>query len=410
MTASYPANIASFPTRQDDEVIDNSHMNSVQDEIVAIELTLGTSLLSKATGAYNAVTSSFNSLSSRLDNIERGVGSSDVAIHPQYLAKVGGTVYPTSGDVVSLTVRESPDASGEIFQVVSADGSTPRFSVHHDTTTQVYGALTVDEGITSSTNTGIARNLRLLSGSTYSGSVLESKRGDSITANLTAVGDLTLAGDITVGGTITAGSLSGFIHNHENDAEGGRVIPAGCLMPWAGNGVAPDGWLICNGQTVLRTSYPDLFTAIGTAFGAGDGSTTFQIPNLSGRVPVGLDASQSEFNAIGKTGGSKSTVAAHTHANPHSHTGTTGVMSANSAHAHSYILGYRDDLNFTGVTGQNPAADGPGAFSNGTATASSSTEHTHTFTTSAVSGDTASTGLGSGNLPPFLTLQYLIKT
>lgn len=404
MTASYPANIASFPTRQDDEVIDNSHMNSVQEEIVAIELTLGTGLLSKATGSYNAITSTFNSLSSRLDNIERGVASSDVAIHPQYLAKVGGTIYPTSGDVVSLTVRQSPNATGNILAVVGSDGTTPKLTVDTDGAVHTYGALTVDSGIDISTNSGSARNLRLLSGSTYSGLVLESKRGNNTTASLTATGTMTLAGDLAIGGTITAGSLSGFVHSHENNASGGRVIPAGCLMPWVGGAVAPDGWIFCNGQTVMRTSYPDLFTAIGTAFGDGDGSTTFQVPNLAGRVPVGLDGSQTEFDAVGKTGGSKTSVAAHTHANPHSHTGITGPMNQNASHAHEYF------------DSQSATSDGSGSF--GTAvvknsarkTLSENTDHVHSFSTNTVSGDTASTGLNSGNLPPYLTVRYLIKT
>lgn len=68
---------------------------------------------------------------------------------------------------------------------------------------------------------------------------------------------------------------------------------------------APIGWLACDGSAVSRTVYADLFAAIGTQYGAGDGTTTFNIPNLKGRVPVGLDTAQTEFNAIGKSGGEK---------------------------------------------------------------------------------------------------------
>ena len=53
--------------------------------------------------------------------------------------------------------------------------------------------------------------------------------------------------------------------------------------------VAPDGWLFCHGQAVSRATYAALFTAIGTAFGAGDGSTTFNIPDYRGRVAIGRD-------------------------------------------------------------------------------------------------------------------------
>lgn len=65
-------------------------------------------------------------------------------------------------------------------------------------------------------------------------------------------------------------------------------VPAGCIMPYAG-ATAPDGWLLCHGQPVSRTTYADLFAAIGTAYGAGDGTTTFNLPDLRGRVVAGRD-------------------------------------------------------------------------------------------------------------------------
>ena len=65
-------------------------------------------------------------------------------------------------------------------------------------------------------------------------------------------------------------------------------VPAGCVMPYAG-ATAPDGWLLCHGQAVSRTTYADLFGAIGTAYGPGDGSTTFNLPDLRGRVAAGRD-------------------------------------------------------------------------------------------------------------------------
>ena len=56
-----------------------------------------------------------------------------------------------------------------------------------------------------------------------------------------------------------------------------RVIPAGLIAPYGGSS-APTGWLMCNGQAVSRTTYATLFNKIGTAYGAGDGSTTFNLP------------------------------------------------------------------------------------------------------------------------------------
>lgn len=69
--------------------------------------------------------------------------------------------------------------------------------------------------------------------------------------------------------------------------------------------VAPTGYFLCDGSAISRTTYADLFTVIGTTCGAGDGTTTFNLPNLNGKIPVGLDSTQTEFNTLGKTGGEK---------------------------------------------------------------------------------------------------------
>ena len=81
---------------------------------------------------------------------------------------------------------------------------------------------------------------------------------------------------------------------------------------------APTGWLLCNGAAISRTTYAALFAITGILYGVGDGSTTFNIPDLRGRVPVGL-STDTEFDALGETGGEKTHVlteaelAAHTH-------------------------------------------------------------------------------------------------
>lgn len=69
----------------------------------------------------------------------------------------------------------------------------------------------------------------------------------------------------------------------------GFVMPVGSIMPYGGT-TAPDGWLMCDGSAVSRTTYADLFTVVGTAFGEGDGVTTFNLPDLRGRFLRGSDA------------------------------------------------------------------------------------------------------------------------
>lgn len=66
------------------------------------------------------------------------------------------------------------------------------------------------------------------------------------------------------------------------------AIPIGVVLPYAAT-AAPTGWLLCYGQAVSRTTYAPLFAIIGTVHGVGDGSTTFNVPDLRGRVPVGKD-------------------------------------------------------------------------------------------------------------------------
>jgi microcystin-dependent protein len=79
----------------------------------------------------------------------------------------------------------------------------------------------------------------------------------------------------------------------------------GLIVLYAGATV-PDGWLPCDGSAVLREQYSALFDRIGTMYGTGDGVTTFALPDLDGRLLVGLNEGDSDFNALGKTGGAAS--------------------------------------------------------------------------------------------------------
>lgn len=154
-----------------------------------------------------------------------------------------------------------------------------------------------------------------------------------------------------------------------------NLIPAGTINPWAGDDSSiPSGWLLCDGTAVSRTTYAGLFAAVGTAFGVGDGSTTFNVPNLKGRVPVGRDSSQSEFNARGETGGAKT------------HTLTTAQMPT-----HSHTVAF--NLDNAGTNTNEGLASSAGA----------DVQITNTATTTAGSGE------AHPNLQPYIVLAYLIK-
>jgi microcystin-dependent protein len=76
---------------------------------------------------------------------------------------------------------------------------------------------------------------------------------------------------------------------------------------------APQNHLVCDGAAISRAQYPELFAVIGTDFGAGDGSTTFNLPNLKGRILVGFNTGDTDFNTVGKVGGADTINTQHTH-------------------------------------------------------------------------------------------------
>jgi microcystin-dependent protein len=163
--------------------------------------------------------------------------------------------------------------------------------------------------------------------------------------------------------------------------------PAGIIMAFAG-ATAPTGFLSCNGATVSRTTYADLFAAIGTTWGAGDGSTTFRIPDLRGTFlrGSGTNATGSSSGAVGQAVG---TYAADTYLN-HSHTAT----STDAGHTH---------VNQT--TGPNGAGGGSLVGFFGASTATTNTGFASITTTVA----TSTTG-GTETKPKNYGVLYIIKT
>lgn len=129
-------------------------------------------------------------------------------------------------------------------------------------------------------------------------------------------------------------------------------IPTGTVADYAG-AIAPAGWLLCDGAAVSRVTYATLFTLIGETYGAGDGVTTFNVPNAKGRVVVGLDGGDTDFDALGETRGAKTVTSTGSVSAPtftgdalgsHQHGAGTLATSAHSgtavanhsSHTHTY--------------------------------------------------------------------------
>jgi microcystin-dependent protein len=154
----------------------------------------------------------------------------------------------------------------------------------------------------------------------------------------------------------------------QNAENGSGAVPPGAVQEFAGS-TAPVGFLLCDGSLVSRTIYPVLFAVLGTVFGAGDGSTTFALPNHAGRVAVGKGSGT--FASLGATGGAET------------HTLTIAEMPS---HSHSIPTSFGDSSPWSGVR--------------------------RAETLGGQSGATSSTGggLAHNNLQPYIVLNFIIKT
>jgi len=197
--------------------------------------------------------------------------------------------------------------------------------------------------------------------------------------------------------------------------------PAGIVMPFAGS-VAPQGYLLCDGSAVSRTDYADLFAAIGTTYGSGDGSTTFNVPDLSGRVVLGV----SQSHALGTTGGEATHVLTEQELPAHSHTvpahGHANDITATTPELKHTITQPVFKYNKPGTTSTGNAAGETGYVSTNTPNATRSANvgiANHNVSNCTMSGsvtecdafDTSSSGSSAAhnNMQPYLVLNYFIS-
>lgn len=220
--------------------------------------------------------------------------------------------------------------------------------------------------------------------------------------------------------------------------------PVGSIFMWPTLS-APTGFLLCDGTAVSRAMYATLFALIGTTFGAGDGSTTFNLPNFKQRMPIGRDASQAACDTIGETGGTFNhqhstpahlhTIASHTHdmanhfhsqpthvhagplhnhltkAHYHSTEATGATIAINSSGTHSHTYGAKEGgSNGSGANRAQGASSGSGTnVAYNTDTSGSNHTHNHSQFTGTVGNqatgvlgdiDQVTTDSGTGNTSP----------
>lgn len=209
-------------------------------------------------------------------------------------------------------------------------------------------------------------------------------------AMTTSAGNYNIPGDLVVAGSITAQGTS-------------NIVPAGSLMMWP-TGSAPSGYLLCTGTAVSRSTYATLFGVIGTTFGAGDGSTTFNLPNYTNRVPYGT--------TVGATGGSADAIVVS-----HSHSASSSSSVSDPSHSHGvsdpgHAHNYRQGL---------PSIAGGGAggrigdYTDGGVTSYNATgigiqgNYTGISVSTSTSISTTGSSGTNANLPPYLGINFIIK-
>lgn len=117
------------------------------------------------------------------------------------------------------------------------------------------------------------------------------------TGGITSADDLVITSP-TVGTTVTDGAV---VWTIRKIGSGGDGVPLGAIIQWPINGTLPDGYLECDGSAVSRTMYDDLFAVIGTNYGAGDGSTTFNLPNQRFIVGVSISSNDQKVPVVAGT-------------------------------------------------------------------------------------------------------------
>jgi len=217
-----------------------------------------------------------------------------------------------------------------------------------------------------------------------------------------------------VGGVTPTVGASLATKSYVDTADAG-VIPPGVISAYAGAS-APTGYLMADGAEISRATYADLFAAIGTTFGVGDGATTFDLPDLRGRFPLGL-AAAGTGSTLGEIGGTldptidlihSHTVDAHTHDIAHGHADTIAYASG-GAHTHSIDHNHASVTSGAGTahTHTTPnhthdisdTSNGPsstsGPFSSAGATLVASSTHTHFVSDTSTSENGGNTGAES---------------
>jgi microcystin-dependent protein len=233
---------------------------------------------------------------------------------------------------------------------------------------------------------------------------LETDIGSEITNSLDRLGRGGMQANLGMGGNKITGLATGTAPGDATTVgQLANIIPAGAMLDYAA-AVAPVGFLLCDGAAVLRASYAALFTAIGTVWGAGDGSTTFNVPDFRGRTSIGVGTGTGlSTRSLAATGGEEAHVLSLAELASHGHT-DAGHTHTDAGHAHGPLT----ETYFLTTNGAGSGLQGGSnlGYQQRTLTASASAA-----IQSAAANIQANGGGGShNNMQPWIAATKIIKT
>lgn len=198
----------------------------------------------------------------------------------------------------------------------------------------------------------------------------------------------------------------------------GGTAPTGSILDYAGT-TEPAGWLFCYGQTVSRTTYSDLFAVLGTTYGAGNGATTFGLPDLRGRVVAGQDdmggtsanrltgvSGGINGDTLGGVGGLETHTLTTAQLASHTHAVDPPATATDSQGSHSHTI--EGGANWGSSGGWGISEDST-ASSNGQLNTDASGAHTHTVNIASFTSGAGGSGSAHNNVQPTIILNKIIK-
>ena len=331
-------------------------------------------------------TTTNNNLGTLLEQAITGVQSITMSNADYTLSNYNGTSDEARNAVLFVSGTNS-----DIRKIICPQGQNKLYTIFNNTTgnyaitigAPTGTAVTIPSGVTATVFTDGANFYSAQTGSAGSFTV----NGTLTATGLTDTGNMSIGGTLSVTGATTftgipSGPTAAAGTNTTQLATTAFVLangaPTGGLIMW-GTASAPTGWLLCDGSAVSRSTYSALFSVVSTTFGVGDGTTTFNVPNYTNRMPYGT--------TIGTTGGSADSIVVS-----HTHTATV----TDPGHNHTFPYG---PYNTAGPY----QIDGSPTNSNTVTTSTKTTGITVSNASTGTSGTNA-------NLPPYLGINFIIKT